>query len=328
MSKLQILIPQYNETDEIIKPLLDSIAIQQDIDFKDIEVFIGNDGSDTKLSVDFLKQYKYRIQYHFFEHGRLAATRKKLFQLVTAPYVMWCDADDCFINTLALSTIILTIDAGGFDALVCEFIEQNQFPDGRKVYIPHKDDSVFVHGKVYSTKFLRENHIEWHPELHEHQDSAFNVLALTCAKDRKNCHMPIYMWCNNKDSISRKNGLYHLPNTWPHMLDSYQALIDDLKDRGFGGHACYYSKYALYATYYEMSHPAWKLPDIETQKLATYNRIREFYNKNELLIKRCDEKATEQIIKVTEGIAKRKGPMEEMPPFEEWLNSILMIFKG
>ena len=30
--KLQILIPQYKETEEVIKPLLDSIEIQQNID--------------------------------------------------------------------------------------------------------------------------------------------------------------------------------------------------------------------------------------------------------------------------------------------------------
>ena len=44
--RLQILVPQYDETDEIVKPLLDSIALQQNIDFKDIGVIIVNDGSD------------------------------------------------------------------------------------------------------------------------------------------------------------------------------------------------------------------------------------------------------------------------------------------
>ena len=49
--KLQILIPQYNETDEVIKPLLDSIEIQQSVDLKnDVGVIIVNDGSDVKLS--------------------------------------------------------------------------------------------------------------------------------------------------------------------------------------------------------------------------------------------------------------------------------------
>ena len=33
---LQFLVPQYNETDEIVKPLLDSIALQQNVDFEEI----------------------------------------------------------------------------------------------------------------------------------------------------------------------------------------------------------------------------------------------------------------------------------------------------
>lgn len=31
--KLQILVPHYKEPTEVIKPLLDSIAIQQNVDF-------------------------------------------------------------------------------------------------------------------------------------------------------------------------------------------------------------------------------------------------------------------------------------------------------
>lgn len=327
MSKLQILIPQYSEDDNKIKPLLDSIAIQQDIDFNDIEVFIGNDGSDTKLSIDFLKTYKFRIQYHYFEHGRLAATRKKLFDLVTAPYIMYCDADDEFICTIALSQILQLVDKG-FDMLVCDFMEQNAFPDGRIIHIPHQKDPVFVHGKVYRTEFLRENRIEWHPELHEHQDSPFNVLALTCSKNTKYFNFPIYMWCNNKESICRRNGIYHTPNTWPHMLDSYQALVNDLKDRGLGMEARYYAKYALYATYYEMSHPVWKEEKVAQQRLNTYKRLAEFVNTNYMLIKNCNEKLEEKMKEVTLKLAKRKGKMEEMPPFEEWLANIINIFKG
>ena len=40
-----------------IKPLLDSIAIQQNIDFNEIGVIICNDGSDCFLSDDFLAGY-------------------------------------------------------------------------------------------------------------------------------------------------------------------------------------------------------------------------------------------------------------------------------
>lgn len=327
MSKLQILIPQYNEDDNKIKPLLDSIAIQQDINLKeDIEVFIGNDGSDTKLSIDFLKQYPFRIQYHYFEHGRLAATRQKLLDLVTAPYVMWCDADDCFISTIALNVIIQSMEKGA-DMFIADFMEQHIFPDGKVVYIPHHNDSVFVHGKVFRTEFLRANNIKWHPELHEHQDSPFNVLARTCSKKQALCNIPIYMWCSNPDSVCRKNGKYHSANTWPHMIDSYQALVDDLKDRGFGTHACYYAKWCLYATYYEMAHGIWLQEDVNDRKIATYKRLIEFCNKNELLIDNCEEKLIEDIDKKTKELALRKGKLNEMPPFEEWLSAVLTIFK-
>ena len=45
--KLQILVPQYKETEEIIRPLLDSIAIQQNVDLKsEVGVIIVNDGTD------------------------------------------------------------------------------------------------------------------------------------------------------------------------------------------------------------------------------------------------------------------------------------------
>lgn len=122
MVKLQILIPQYNEDDNKIKPLLDSIAMQQDIDFNDIEIIIGNDGSDVKLSNDLLASYNFKIQYHQFKHGRLAATRQNLFNLVTAPYVMWCDADDQFISTIALSLIFNAME-DSFDVLIDDFLE-------------------------------------------------------------------------------------------------------------------------------------------------------------------------------------------------------------
>ena len=52
--KLQFLVPQYKETDEIIKPLLDSIAIQQQTDMDEIGVIIVNDGSEVYLSDELL----------------------------------------------------------------------------------------------------------------------------------------------------------------------------------------------------------------------------------------------------------------------------------
>lgn len=324
MSKLQILIPQYKEDNETIKPLLDSIAFQQGIDLKnDIEVFIGNDGSDVKLSVDFLKTYPYRIQYHFFEHGGLAATRQKLYHLATADYVMWCDADDKFISSIALQLIIDQTHEQ-FDALICDFFEEHKGPRFR--CIPHHDDAIFVHGKVYSRKFLEENKIEWNPTLREHQDSAFNVLARTLAKKTRIIAMPLYMWCDNPKSVCRHDGIYHSPNTWIAMIDSYNSVIEDFSKRGYGDQARYYAKWCLYATYYEMAHEVWFQDDVLERKAKTCAYLVRFYKKHELLIQNCTDKQTEEIQKRTQEIASRKGKLKEMPPFEEWLNSLLNLY--
>lgn len=325
MTKLQILIPQYNEDENTIKPLLDSIAIQQGINLKDdIEVFIGNDGSDTKLSVDFLKKYPYRIQYHFFEHGGLAATRYKLQQLANAEYIMFCDADDQFISTIALR-IIMNEFKTECDAIICDFMEEH---NKECIYIPHHDDAIFVHGKIYRLAFLKENKIEWNPTLREHQDSAFNIVARTLAKKTRICTMPLYMWCDNPNSISRKEPQdVHRVKTWCAMLDSYNSIVNDFKVRGIGQRAIYYAKWALYATYWEMAHEIWHKEGYNDEKIATYKKVIEFYNTHELAIKNCTDKQAQEIEGRTKELALKRGPLVDMPPFDEWLAAILNIFK-
>ncbi len=122
--KLQMLITQYTETEDIIKPMLTSIETQQGVDLQnDIEVVIGNDGSDVKLSKDFLGSFSYPIKYNHYGHEGLPGCRKNLFNDSTADYVMFCDADDMFINNLALNIIFSYIEKG-FDAFVCDFMEE------------------------------------------------------------------------------------------------------------------------------------------------------------------------------------------------------------
>ena len=121
--KLQLLIPQFNETDEVMRPMLESISAQQGVDLNEIEVIIGNDGSDTKLSEEFLGSFSYPIRYIHFDHSGLPGTRGRLYDMATADYVMFCDADDMFLTNLALYTIFAYADKG-FDALVVDCFRQ------------------------------------------------------------------------------------------------------------------------------------------------------------------------------------------------------------
>ena len=73
--KIDILVPQYRETEEVIRPLLDSIATQQNVDFDNVGVIICNDGTDVLLDEEFLSRYPYKITYIKGEHRGVSATR-------------------------------------------------------------------------------------------------------------------------------------------------------------------------------------------------------------------------------------------------------------
>ena len=177
--KLQILVPQYDETDEVIKPLLDSLALQQNIDFKkELGVIICNDGSNTLLTDKFLKSYPFPIEYHKEPHRGVSGTRNACFNYATADYVMFCDADDMFYNSCGLWIVFREMKTGEFDSLVSCFIEETRMPNTNEiVYVNHDMDSTFVHGKIHRRQYLLDKNIRWNQNLTIHEDSFFNILC-------------------------------------------------------------------------------------------------------------------------------------------------------
>ena len=271
--KLQILVPQYNETDIVVKPLLDSIAIQQNVDFKDIGVIICNDGSDTLLSRDFLDSYPYRIDYHLEKHRGISATRNSCFDYAEADYVQFCDADDMFLNVCAFQ-ILYSNMAEGFDTLTSTFIEESrERTTGEIIYVTHDFDATYVHGKVHNRQYLIDNNLRFKDELMYNEDSYFTVLVQTLAKTHKHCKTPFYLWKWNPNSVCRSepNKRLKMFNT---MIDSNDYLVDELESRGFINKALGFVAYMIIETYYTLNKPMWLqnpyYADLVEKRIATY----------------------------------------------------------
>lgn len=254
--KLQILIPQYKETDEIIKPLLDSIAIQQSVNFEDIGVIICNDGSDVYLTNEFLESYPYRIDYYKEPHRGVSATRNACLDHSDADYVMFCDADDMFYNACGLWILFREMQAG-FDSMVSVFVEETRHPETKEViYINHEMDSTFVHGKVHRRQYLIDNQIRFNDKLTIHEDSFFNILAQNIGKEVKYCQTPFYLWKWRDESVCRHDPKYIL-KTYSNMLDSNDALIDEFLSRGIQDKAMFFTAFMVFDSYYTMNKPEW-----------------------------------------------------------------------
>ena len=177
--KLQILVPHYKEASDEIEPLLDSIAIQQSVDLKEVGVIIAYDGEEaTELpEVEWSEKYPFGILHIHGDHQGVSATRNNALDHATADYVMFCDADDMFCHVCGFHIIFNEINIG-FDTLTSCFIEESRNPETKEpLYINHDIDSTFVHGKVHRREYLTYNNIRFNPKLTIHEDSYFNILA-------------------------------------------------------------------------------------------------------------------------------------------------------
>lgn len=278
--KLQILVPQYNETDEIVKPLLDSIALQQSVDFSEIGVIICNDGSDIYLSDELLNSYHFGIEYYKEPHKGVSATRNACLDHAVADYVMFCDADDMFYNACGLWIIFREI-AIGFDSLVSCFTEETRNPNTHEpVYINHDRDSTFVHGKVHRRQYLIDADIRFNDALTVHEDSYFNILCQNLSENVKYCPTPFYLWKWRDASVCRHDPKYIL-KTYINMLDSNDALVDAFLARGNQDKAMFYVTFIVFDAYYTMNKSEWLNQENQEYRALTEKHFAEYFNKRE-----------------------------------------------
>lgn len=277
--KLQILIPQYNETDEVIKPLLDSLALQQNVDFHELGVVICNDGSDVLLSDELLNAYPFRIEYHKEPHRGVSGTRNACLDYATADYVMFCDADDMFYNACGLWILFREMEAG-FDSLVSVFTEETRDVQTKAPqYINHETDSTFVHGKVHRRQYLIDQNIRWNDSLTIHEDSYFNTLCQNLSKDVKYCPTPFYLWRWRDESVCRHDPKYIL-KTYRNMIDSNDALVDEFARRNVKEKAAFFTAFLIFDAYYAMNKPEWVNQENQEYRDATEKRFADYYAKH------------------------------------------------
>lgn len=280
MRKFDILVPTYNETEEVIKPLLDSIAIQQNVDLKeDVGVIICCDGGTFEISKDFMKQYPFKIEFYKCEHHGVSATRNACLDHSTAEYVMFCDVDDMFYSICGLWMIFREMKIG-FDSMVSMFIEETRNPETQEIiYTNHEMDSTFVHGKIHRRKYLIDKDIRFNDKLTVHEDSYFNILCQNLSQNVKYCAVPFYLWKWRDDSVCRHDSKYIL-KTYNNMLDSNDALIDEFLSRGMSDKAVFYTVFMVFDAYYTMNKLEWINQENKEYRNNTEKRFSQWFKKH------------------------------------------------
>ena len=332
--RLQILIPHYKETAEVIKPLLDSIAIQQNVDFHEVGVIICHDGEEAKdfVMTDcttlvepgkycLLDNYPFEIKQIRQEHKGVSAARNACLDAAKADYVMFCDADDMFFNNCGLWMIFREMEIG-FDTLFSVFVEETRRPDTKDPeYINREMDSTFVHGKVHRRRYLLENQIRFNPALTIHEDSYFNILAQNLSQNVKYCKTPFYLWKWRDDSVCRHDPKYIL-KTYNNMLDSNDALVDEFLRRGMKDKAMFYSGMIVFDAYYLMNKPEWIDQENKAYRDNTEKRFSEYFKKHKDLWDSISDNEKMAISNQVRTRSVMEGMRMESITIGEWLRHI------
>lgn len=320
--KLQILIPYCGEGESVIRPLLESIAIQIKVRLDEVGVIIVEDGEKETLTTQFLWSCGLLVEYYCLgEHKGVSAARNYAMDKATADYVMFCDADDMFYKVTGLWMLMKEIDKG-FDSLLSLFYEEWKHPETGEFYIvEHKADSVFVHGKVHRLQYLRDNHIRWNESLTIHEDSFFNTLAENLSNNVKYLANGFYLWRYRENSICRHDPKYML-KTYRNMLDSNDALIDEFLGRGLTDKANFYASLMVMEAYYTMNKPEWTDQENQEYRKLTEERFSRYFLKHEKQWKELGDKERMELSERLRARNVKEGMLMEKIGLNEWLEHI------
>ena len=212
---------------------------------------------------------------------------------------------------------------GGFDSLVSAFIEESRIPGTNEpVYINHDMDSTFVHGKVHRRQYLIDNNIRWNDKLTIHEDSYFNCLCQKLAKELKYSQTSFYLWKWRDDSVCRNDFKYIL-KTYNNMLDSNEALVDELLKRDHLQDAQFYATSMIFDAYFTMNKKEWIDQENKEYRAATESRFKSYYLKFKCLYDAITEEAKFQIISGIKNRMYMEGLLMESITFEDWIKHII-----
>lgn len=325
MKTLDLIVPHYKEPWSVCKYLFDTIACQRGILFENIRVIVVNDGEDGALNTGhFHCMYPFQVINHVKEHAGVSAARNYGLDESKADYVMFCDADDGFLNNYGLHLVFSAMQ-DGFDFLVSNFVEETFDKDGNPQIAPHNQDMTFMHGKVYRREFLLEHNLRFDERMNIHEDGYFNMLTCSTVQHEgkiKTIQTPIYLWRWNDNSVVRTNREDFVLRTYEDVILTREGLCEQMKKRGYEEDYRTAVCMTVINSYYDFQKPRYHM-----SKNAKYLRIaekafRKFWMKYQKTFNDLTNEKISEVAEVARANACKNGMLMERQDLRSFLKHI------
>ena len=210
--KIDVIIPAYNVSDDILFRCLASIACQDIV--SDLEVTIVDDASTIenyhKVAENFKSMLKINI-LRYEENGGPGVARQYGLDHTSNGYITFIDADDTFNGSLALKALRNGIEINNNIYQMCvgifDEIHEIDVQDG-PFLLEHVQDMVWMFGKLYRRSYIDKYNIRFHKTSRANEDNGFNTLCHLCSSEQEPINFipaHVYYWHENINSITRAN---------------------------------------------------------------------------------------------------------------------------
>ena len=195
---IDIIIPCYN-SHNTLKNTLFSIMYQ--VNVKDVNVYLIDDCSevDYTLEVNMFKKFFNIKQIRLEKNSGPGTARKVGLRESSAPYIVFIDSDDSFASPISLLLLYNAVKEDNYDLVISKTYEET-----RNNVLEKGHNTIWVHGKLYSRKFLDDHKITFN-DTRANEDNGFNQLICMLDPKIKYIDYFTYIWRFNDVSITRSN---------------------------------------------------------------------------------------------------------------------------
>ena len=279
--KLSIIIPQYNEGEKIIFPLLSSIDNQLGINFSDIEIVIVNDHSEVILSESFLSSFvNIRPKYIISDKNNGPGQSRNIgMDNSSGDYIIFCDADDIFHNVGSIGLIISEINLKSPDIFITTYLYES-FTDNSYSYREVKyEDNTRIHAKCFKREFLSNNNIRFLDDLRFNEDTYFVGVAMALAKNKTFSDVVTYVWKYNKESVTRINDMEFNYKCYHDFIYAGINLMNRISKEIPEEMPIRMANFLLHV-YFTMQLPYWDLEQASGYKRKSLSMFGKFFKEN------------------------------------------------
>ena len=198
MYDVDIIIPAYNSINTISIPL-DSLKKQKTNYKFRVVIFNDNSSYSYKNILDKYSKYMSIEEIVLDKNGGPAVARQKGIDYTDSKYIMFIDSDDYLFSSDSIQKLVDNISLHNSDVAMGNFILER---DNKEELV--KNNSVWMHGKIYRRSFLENNNIRFNTSR-VNEDNGFNRLVVLLTKNISHLDEVVYVYKENDNSITRRN---------------------------------------------------------------------------------------------------------------------------